>query len=72
MLFKEFQEGKITFKPTYKYDINSVIYDSSKKHRVPAFCDRILWRRNAEINQLYYNNAQDVIFTDHRPVIAHY
>ena len=57
MLFKQFQEGVITFMPTYKYDLRSNSYDTSKKQRVPAFCDRIMWKRNADIRQLYYNNV---------------
>jgi hypothetical protein len=43
--------------PTYKYDLRSNSYDTSKKQRVPAFCDRIMWKRNADIRQLYYNNV---------------
>lgn len=31
MLFKQFQEGVITFMPTYKYDLRSNSYDTSKK-----------------------------------------
>lgn len=57
MLFKQFQEGVITFMPTYKYDLRSNEYDTSKKQRVPAFCDRIMWKRNPSIQQLYYNNV---------------
>ena len=57
MLFKQFQEGVISFMPTYKYDLRSNSYDTSKKQRVPAFCDRIMWKRNADIRQLYYNNV---------------
>jgi len=32
-----YQEGKITFLPTYKYDLNSDNYDTSKKMRPPAW-----------------------------------
>lgn len=42
---KGWQEGQITFLPTYKYDIGSVaMFDTSEKHRGPSWCDRILYR----------------------------
>ena len=72
LLFQQFMEGAITFRPTYKLDVRSQEYDTSKKQREPAFCDRILWRRNPDITQLYYQCVDAVDFTDHRPVVAYF
>lgn len=41
-----FKEPKITFKPTYKYDHDSDVFDTSKKHRVPAWTDRVLFAKS--------------------------
>jgi len=35
--FVGYQEAPITFRPTYKYDPNSDIYDSSEKQRTPSW-----------------------------------
>ncbi|NWV33363.1 INP5K phosphatase, partial [Grantiella picta] len=41
---KEFKEGPLQFKPTYKFDLYSEVYDTSEKKRKPAWTDRILWK----------------------------
>ena len=43
-VFRGFEESRIVFKPTYKYDKASDVYDSSKKQRVPAWTDRIVFK----------------------------
>jgi phosphatidylinositol-bisphosphatase len=35
----------LSFAPTYKYDLFSDDYDTSEKMRIPAWTDRVLWRR---------------------------
>jgi endonuclease/exonuclease/phosphatase family metal-dependent hydrolase len=39
-----FREAPIRFNPTFKFDKNCDIYDTSAKHRVPSWTDRILIR----------------------------
>lgn len=41
-----FDEANISFRPTYKYDKNANIYDTSEKHRVPSYTDRVLVATN--------------------------
>ncbi|XP_074869481.1 inositol polyphosphate 5-phosphatase K isoform X3 [Carettochelys insculpta] len=41
---QEFIEGPLQFKPTYKFNLHSDVYDTSEKKRKPAWTDRILWR----------------------------
>lgn len=36
-ILKRYQEGPVNFLPTYKYDLGSDVYDTSKKQRVPAW-----------------------------------
>jgi len=36
-ILEKYQEGAITFLPTYKYDTFSNAYDTSKKQRVPSW-----------------------------------
>ena len=68
LAFRFYSEARITFMPTYKYDVGSDEYDSSEKARIPAWTDRIL-RKGTNLRQLAYNSAP-LRFSDHRPVYA--
>lgn len=52
-VLKCYQEGGVMFLPTYKYGINhdeinkdsgTDVFDTSKKMRIPSWCDRILYQ----------------------------
>ncbi|KAI1082757.1 SacI homology domain-containing protein [Whalleya microplaca] len=66
--FPYYSEARITFMPTYKFDIGTDRYDTSEKARIPAWTDRIL-RKGTNIRQSSYNCAP-LRFSDHRPVYA--
>jgi len=68
LTFPYYSEARITFLPTYKYDLNSDQYDTSEKARIPAWCDRVL-RKGNNIRQVHYD-AAPLRFSDHRPVYA--
>jgi inositol polyphosphate 5-phosphatase INPP5B/F len=68
-VFTEWEEAPLAFAPTYKYDPNSTEYDTSDKKRVPAWCDRILWKSTPTIKSLFYNRFE-YLMSDHRPVAA--
>ncbi|RAL15693.1 SacI domain and endonuclease/exonuclease/phosphatase family protein [Aspergillus homomorphus CBS 101889] len=67
-VFHFYTEGPIAFPPTYKYDIGNDDYDTSEKARIPAWCDRILWK-GSNLRQIDYDTA-NLRFSDHRPVWA--
>ncbi|PBP23168.1 endonuclease/Exonuclease/phosphatase [Diplocarpon rosae] len=68
---RAFDEGQITFAPTYKYDVGTDVYDTSGKQRTPAYCDRVLFRGGDRIKQLDYRR-EELHLSDHRPVIAEF
>jgi hypothetical protein len=71
-LFRMFKEAPILFDPTYKYDRGTDVYDRSEKRRVPAWCDRVLYRAAptaVKTTNLYYRR-HEVRASDHRPISA--
>ncbi|KAI3967955.1 hypothetical protein MKW92_043997 [Papaver armeniacum] len=74
-VFKGWEEGSISFAPTYKYLDNSDQYvdqnqtsKSKEKRRIPAWCDRILWKGKG-MKQVWYVRGENK-FSDHRPVYS--
>ncbi|XP_042455179.1 type IV inositol polyphosphate 5-phosphatase 9-like [Zingiber officinale] len=74
-IFEAWNEGPITFPPTYKYKPNSAeycwqVYDKSggAKRRAPAWCDRILWIGKG-LKQVGYQRCESKL-SDHRLVRA--
>jgi len=53
-VFQGLAEGDVSFPPTYKYDTGTNIYDTSKKKRVPAWTDRILYKPAEGVNLKSY------------------
>ena len=79
--FASFQEGDITFAPSYKYNVGTQEFDSSEKKRKPAWCDRILWRDKPKfrihghdpgVSCLKYTSIRDCCASDHKPVYGVY
>lgn len=67
--FHNFSEAPLHFKPTYRFDLGTNNYDSSAKKRIPAWCDRILFRPDG-IKCIAYNADFSLTNSDHKPVYA--
>ena len=75
-MFQGYREGPIAFDPTFKFDPQSDVYDTSAKARVPAWCDRILVKADALdkglLGQRVYECVEEARHSDHRAVFAVY
>ncbi|XP_071689543.1 type I inositol polyphosphate 5-phosphatase 13-like [Rutidosis leptorrhynchoides] len=83
-VFQGMREALIRFPPTYKFERGKPGlggYDSGEKKRIPAWCDRILYRDNRSsptsecslacpvVASIWlYEACMDVIESDHKPV----
>lgn len=59
------------FKPTYKFNKSSDVYDTSKKRRTPGWTDRILFGSDG-LQCIHYGAVMDIRTSDHRPVYANF
>lgn len=75
--FDAYNEEKISFAPTYKYDLNSNTFDSSSKQRHPAYTDRVLWKEKgvndkSSLSQTSYVSHMSYMSSDHKPISAEF
>ena len=71
--FVGYEEGTITFTPTYKYDRGKMEIDTSSKQRGPAWCDRVMFRTQGSDTLLKlkeYDARHSLMMSDHHPVYA--
>jgi phosphatidylinositol-bisphosphatase len=72
-VFQGFEEGLLTFAPTYKYQPGTDLYEQrpEKKIRAPAWCDRVLWYAQDpnHAKQLAYKRSE-LNVSDHKPVMS--
>ncbi|KAG0597124.1 hypothetical protein M758_UG313100 [Ceratodon purpureus] len=81
--FPGMREAGISFPPTYKFDRGTQVYDSSEKKRVPAYCDRVVFRDSFDGNGsdtstslthpsqatvVRYDACMEALDSDHKPV----
>lgn len=74
-VFKDFEEpATLPFRPTYKYDVGTNIWDTSEKGRVPAWTDRILtFKKYTQVGLELIRPMESVdtiTLSDHKPVRA--
>ena len=73
-VFAGFNEGDITFKPTYRMEYGKQGCYNNKRNQSPSWTDRILWKMNpgesALVHLQHYQSAAKIIWSDHRPVHA--
>ena len=72
-VFRGFEEGLLTFPPTYKYQAGTDFYEQrpEKKIRAPAWCDRVLWyaQESSHAKQINYKRSE-LNTSDHKPVMS--
>lgn len=77
-VFQGFDEGELTFPPTYKYQPGTDKYETraEKKLRTPSWCDRILYKsidsfnKKANLIKLHKYRRAMLNCSDHKPVSA--
>ena len=67
-VFYGFYEYPVNFPPTYKYDLNSDKFDTSRRARIPSWTDRILIKTAFKFTVLEYFSHSSLKISDHKPV----
>ena len=73
-VFIDYIEPLINFKPSYKFDPYTETYDTGKKNRGAAWCDRVLYSRknSSQLKVVDYHCVHGIYHSDHRAVTAEF
>lgn len=70
VLFNKFDEGLITFLPTYKFDMKGKYhFEKNGEKRLPGYTDRILYQKNSSLYCTKYTSL-NIKGNDHKPVLS--